>query len=77
VLSVDRELKKDRQRLARFYVIICINVMQLQVQFVSHFLPISSGYHFHTHAFHSVLHVFIAQSTTVPDVTPVHAATQI
>jgi len=60
MLSVDRERKKDGRRLDRFYVIICINAMQLQVQFISHFLPVSSGFHFHTHAFRSLLRVFYA-----------------
>jgi len=69
VLSVDREQKKDGQRLDRLYVIICINAMQMQVQFISHFHPISSGFHFHTHAFRSLLRVFIARPT-VCDVTP-------
>ena len=63
MLSVDRKRKKDGRRLDRFYVIICINAMQLQVPFISHFLPVSSGFHFHTHAFRSLLRVFIAQST--------------
>jgi len=50
--------------------------MKLQVQFISHFLPVSSGFHFHTHAFRSLLRVFIAQPT-VRDVTPAHAASRI
>jgi len=37
----------------------------LQVHFISHLLPVSSGFHFHTHAFHSLLRVFIAQPTCV------------
>jgi hypothetical protein len=73
VLSVDRERKKDGRRLDRFYVIICINAMKLQVQFISHFLSISSGFHFQTHAFRSLLCIFIAQPT-VHDVTPACAA---
>jgi hypothetical protein len=32
--------------------------MQLEVQFISHFLPVSSGFHFHTHVFRSLLHVW-------------------
>jgi hypothetical protein len=76
VLSIDRERKKDGRRLDRLYVIICINTMQLQVQFVSHIHPISSGFHFHTHAFRSLLRVLIAQPT-VPDVTPARAASRI
>ena len=63
MLSVDRKRKKDGRMLDRFYVIICMNAMQLQVQFISHFLPVSSGFHFHTHAFHSLLRVFITQHT--------------
>ena len=63
MLSVDRERKKDGRRLDRFYVIICTNAMQLQVQFISYFLPVSSVFHFHTHAFRSLLRVFIAQLT--------------
>jgi hypothetical protein len=63
VLSVDRKWKKDGRMLDRFYVIICMNAMQLQVQFISHFLPISSGFHFHTHSFRSLLRVFITQHT--------------
>jgi hypothetical protein len=61
VLFVGRERKKDGRTLDRFYVIICINAMQLQVQFISHFLPVSSVCHFYTHAFRSLLRVFIAQ----------------
>jgi hypothetical protein len=60
VLSIDRVRKMDGRRLDRFYVIVCINAMQLQVQFISHFLPVSSGFHFHTHTFHSLLRVFNA-----------------
>jgi hypothetical protein len=51
--------------------------MQLQVQFIIHFLPVSSGFYFHTHAFHSLLRVFIAQPTAVRDVTPARAASRI
>ena len=76
VLSVDRERKKDGRRLDRLYVIICINAMQLQVQFISHFHPLSSGLHFHTHAFRSLLRVFIAQPTA-RDVTPAQAVSRI
>jgi hypothetical protein len=68
VLSVDRERKKDGRRLDRFYFFICINAMYLQVHFICHFLPVSSGFHFHTRAFRSLLRVFIAQPT-VRDVT--------
>ena len=76
MLSVDRVRKEDGRRLDRFYVIICINAMQLQVQFISHFFPASSGFHFHTHAFRSLLRVFIAQPT-VRDVTSACAASRI
>jgi len=68
-LSVDRERKKDGRRLDRFNVIICINAIKLQVQFISHFLPVSQGFHFHAQAFCSHLRVFIAQPT-VRDVKP-------
>ena len=74
VLSVDRERKKDGRKLDRFYVIICINATQLQVQFISHFLPVSSGFHFHLHAFHSLLRVFFAQPR---DVTPARASSRV
>jgi len=60
VLSVDRERKKDGRKLDRLYVIICINAMQLQVQFISHFYPVSSGFHFHTHT-----HTFRSLCTTL------------
>jgi hypothetical protein len=43
--------------------IICINAIQLQVQFINHFLPVLSGFHFYAHALCSLLHVFIAQPT--------------
>ena len=46
------------------------------MQFISHFLPVSLGFHFHTHAFRSLLRVFIAQPTVL-DVTPAHAASRI
>jgi hypothetical protein len=79
VLSVDRELKKDGRRLDRFYVIICIIAMQLQ--FIIHFVPLSSGFHFYKHAFLSLLRVFYALPTLnchllqrhVSDVTLTHA----
>jgi hypothetical protein len=51
VLFVDREPKENGQSLDRFYVIICTIAMQLKVQFINHFHPVSSGFHFHTHAF--------------------------
>ena len=50
-------------RLDRFYVILCINAMQFQVQFISHFLPVSSGFHFHTHAFRLLFRVSYALPT--------------
>jgi hypothetical protein len=62
-MSVDREQKKDGSRLDRFNVIIWIIAMQLQLQFIIHFLPVSSGFHFYTHAFRSLLHVFYALPT--------------
>jgi len=43
--------------------------MQLQVQFIIYFLPVSSGFHFHTHAFRSLLRVLYALRTVY--VTPV------
>jgi hypothetical protein len=43
--------------------------MKLQVQFISHFLPVSSGFHFHPQAFCSLLRLFIAQPT-VNDIRP-------
>jgi hypothetical protein len=61
--------KEDEQRLDRFYVIICKNAKLLQVQFIIHFLSVSSGFHFHTHAFPSLLRVFYALRTV--HVTPV------
>jgi hypothetical protein len=63
VLSVDRERKKDGRKLDRFYVIICTIAMQLQFQLIIHFLPDSSGFHFYTHAFRSLLRVFYALPT--------------
>jgi hypothetical protein len=63
VLSVDREGKKDGQRLDRFYVIICIIAMQWQMQCISRFLLVSSGFHFHEHAFRSLLRVFMHYPT--------------
>jgi len=80
VLSVDRERKKDGRRFDRFYVIICIIATQLQ--FIIHLLPVSSGFHFCTHAFRSLLRVFYALPTVncrllqyhVRDVTLTRAA---
>jgi hypothetical protein len=63
VLSLDSVRKEDGRKLDRFFVIICINAVQLQVQFIIHFLPVPSGFHFHTHAFRSLLHVFYALRT--------------
>jgi hypothetical protein len=69
---VHRQGREEGRRLDRFYVIICINAMQLQVQFISHFLPLSSGFHFHTHAFRLLL-----RARHVRDVTPERAASRI
>jgi len=74
VLSVDSVRKEDGRRLDRFYVIICANAMQLQVQFIIYFLPVSSGFHFHTHAFRSLLRVFYALRTV--EVMPVTSQQQ-
>jgi hypothetical protein len=41
----------------------------LQVQLIIHFHPVSSGFHFHTHAFRSLLHIFYALRTV--HITPV------
>ena len=51
------------------------NSLVPQVQIISHWLPVSSGFHFHTHAFRSPLRVSIAQRA-VRDVTPAHAASR-
>jgi hypothetical protein len=61
--------KEDGRRFNRFYVIVCTNAMQLQVQFIIYFLPVSSGFHFHTHAFRSLFCVFYALRTV--HITPV------
>jgi hypothetical protein len=63
VLSLDSIQKEDGRKLDRYFVIICTNAMRLLVQFIIHFLPVSSGFHFHTHAFHSLLCVFYALRT--------------
>ena len=63
MLSLDSVGKKDGRRLDRFHVIICIIATQLQLQFIIHFLPVSSGFRFHTHAFRSVLRVLYASPT--------------
>ena len=68
MLSLDSVRKEDGRKLDRFYVIICTNAIQLQVQFIIYFLPVSSGFHFHTHAFRSLLRVFYALRTV--HVTP-------
>ena len=68
MLPVDRERKKDGRRLDRFYVIICINAIQLQVQFISHFLPVSSGFHFRTHT-HSIHFSVFSLHNPPPSVT--------
>jgi hypothetical protein len=69
VLSIDSARKEDGRRFNRFYVIICTNAMQLQVQFIIYFLPVSSGFHFYTHAFRSLFRVFYALRTV--HITPV------
>jgi len=75
VLSVDRVRKKDGRR---FYIIICINAMQLQVQFISHFSSYQ-GFHFHTcipftsPRFQCINH----RARHVRDVTPACAASRI
>jgi hypothetical protein len=80
VLSLDRVRKKDGRRLDRFYVIICMNATQLQVQFIIHFLPVSPGFHFHTHM-HSVhfsaFSVHYHSARHGRDVTLIHAASRI
>jgi hypothetical protein len=43
--------------------------MQLQLQFIIYFLPVSSGFHFHTHSFRSLFRVFYALCTV--HITPV------
>jgi hypothetical protein len=68
VLSLE-SVRKDGRRLDKFYVIICMNSTQLEVQFIIHFLPVSSGSQFHTHAFRSLLCVFCVLITV--HVTPV------
>jgi hypothetical protein len=69
VLSLDSVRKEDGQKFDRFYVIICTNAMQLQVQFIIYFLHVSSGFHFYTHAFRSLIRVFYALRTV--HITPV------
>jgi len=67
VLSVDREQKKDGRRLDKLCVITFRNATQLQVQFIIHFLPVSTGFHFHMHSVHfSVFSVHYAQCTSRP-----------
>jgi len=46
---VRRQGTEEGRTKVRFYVTICTNAMQLQVKLISHFLPVSSGFHFHTH----------------------------
>ena len=48
MLSLDCLRKKDGRRLNRFHIIICKIATQLQLQFVTHFLPVSSVFT-HTH----------------------------
>jgi hypothetical protein len=69
LLSLVSVRKKNGRRIDRFYVMICMNATQLQGQFIMHVLPVSSGVHFHTHAFRSLLRVFCALTTV--HVTPV------
>jgi hypothetical protein len=69
VLSLDSVRKEDGRKLDKFFVIICINGVQLQMQLIIQFLLVSSGFHFHTHAFRSLLRVFFALRTV--HVTPV------
>jgi len=66
VLSLDSVGKKDGRRLDRLHVIICIIAMQLQLQCIIHFLPVSSGFHIYTHAFRSLLRV-LYELPTVQD----------
>jgi len=61
---VPRQRTEGRRTNVRsVFVIISINAMQLQMQFIIRFLPVSSGFHFHTHAFRSLLLVFYALRT--------------
>jgi hypothetical protein len=69
VLSLDSVRKEDGRRFGRFYIIICTNAMQLQLQFIIYFLLVSSGFHFHTHVFRSLCRVFYALRTV--HITPV------
>jgi hypothetical protein len=69
VLSLDSVRTEDGRRIDRFYVIICTNAMQLQVQFIIYFFPVSSGFHFHKHAFRSLFCVFYTLRTV--HITPV------
>ena len=63
MLSQDSVGKKDGRRLARRYVIIWAIATQIQLQFISHFLPVTSGLRFHKHAFRSVLRILYASPT--------------
>jgi hypothetical protein len=63
VLSLDSVQKEDGRRFDRFYVIICTNAMQFQVQFIIYFLPVASGFHFYTHAFRSLFRICSTQCT--------------
>ena len=60
MLSLDNVRKKDGRRLDRFHVIICTIAMQLQLQFIIHFLPVSPGFHIYTYAFRSLLRIVYA-----------------
>jgi hypothetical protein len=63
MMSLDSVWKKKGRSLERFHVIICIVAMQLQLQFIIHFLPVSSGLHIYTNAFRSILRVAYALPT--------------
>ena len=60
MVYLDSVRKKDRRRLDRFHVIICTIAMQLQLQFIIHFLPVSPGFHIYTYAFRSLLRIVYA-----------------
>jgi hypothetical protein len=64
VLCLDSVRRKEGRSLDRFHVIICIISMQLQ--FIIHFLRVSSGFHIYTHAFRSLLR-FVYTLPTVQD----------
>jgi len=60
---VRRQRTEGGRTKGRFFVIICINAIQFQVQFSIRFLPVSSGFLFPTHVFRSLLHVVNALRT--------------